>query len=162
MVFEICAAPFGTGFFVSSRLFNRRCDAKPSDYYFTLGAIGLFGFGLFLVFGWVLGIVIIGTILTTLWSLMRLGAFADIAWVDEKLSMIPWLGPIYETWFHPDTFFRQDLSSMYRQTVDNAMEDAIREMTKAPGVTRLSDAEALPRLGELERGTASKEERIKE
>ena len=39
IVAEICAAPFGSGFFVSSRLFDRRRRAFIFDYILALGIL---------------------------------------------------------------------------------------------------------------------------
>ena len=72
LVFEMCAAPFGTGFFVSSRLFDRRREAN----WFHIGlvvcaTILLIAGGALLVmakFGWVWGAIAFTGAIALIWS----------------------------------------------------------------------------------------------
>lgn len=149
VVFEICAAHFGTGFFTSSRLFDRRRDATLLDYIMTtfiftgLGAVG------WTQLGAVSSIAIVGCVVTLWWSLMRLGVSMEAAQLDEHLTRIPFLGRIYETLFHPNTYFRQDQTNMYREAVHRAMMDAVADLTAQKGLKPLSESETRPILPEL-------------
>lgn len=149
IVFEICAAHFGTGFFTSSRLFDRRHDATALDY--IMATLLLTGIGAIFwnQFGTVPSIVLLGMVVTLLWSFMRLGVSVDATWLDEQLTKIPFFGPIYETLFHPDTYFRQDQTNMYREAVHRAVTEAVTEISTMKGIRPPADLEMRPILAEM-------------
>lgn len=134
LVFEICAAPFGTGYFVSSRLFDRRRSAKPLHYLLAFLALLSLGLLTWSQYGWTVGSVVIGIMITGLCSLMRLAVLESGVWLDEKICEVPILGPIYESLFHPDTYYRQDTNQMYIQVVNKAFSEAIANLMKLKGI----------------------------
>jgi hypothetical protein len=144
IVAEICAAPFGSGFFVSSRLFDRRRRAFFWDYVFALTTIALVTLPVLLRYGPTWAVFVFGAVMTTLWSVMRLATAIDFVSLDEKLAKVPWFGPIYETWFHPNTYFRQDLHSMYREAVNRSVKEAVAELTAEKGLRPPTDLEPHP------------------
>ncbi len=150
-VFQICAAAFGTGWFVSSRLFDRRRGARWLD--FILVSIFRFGASVFLwaALGFLLAVAVLGTVVTLLWSCMRLAARESVARLDDLLCQLPCVGRIYETFFHPDTYFRQDQRNMYRAAVHRALQAALGDLQARKGLKPLSEAESRPVLTELER-----------
>ena len=149
IVAEICAAPFGSGFFISSRIFDRRRQAFYWDYLFAFGILALITIPVMYRYGTIVAIVAVGTVFTTLWSLMRLATNPSFAWLDEKICNVPWFGPIYETIFHPNTYFRQDQHSMYREAVNRSVREAVAELTTEKGLKPLTDNEFRPVLPEL-------------
>lgn len=149
IVAEICAAPFGSGFFISSRLFDRRKHAFFWDYFFAGLTLIVLSLPVFGKYGPIVAIVVFGTFITTFWSLMRLATEISFAWLDEKICMVPWFGPIYETWFHPNTNYRQDQHNMYREAVNRSVQEAVAELTTEKGLKPLSEEEYRPILPEL-------------
>ncbi|MDA1278246.1 MAG: hypothetical protein O2960_29980 [Verrucomicrobia bacterium] len=149
IVAEICAAPFGSGFFISSRLFDRRRRAFFWDYLFACSILAAVTIPVLYEYGTIVSIVVLGTVFTGLWSLMRLATEVSFAWLDEKICNVPWFGPIYETIFHPNTYFRQDQQSMYREAVNRSVQEAVAELTSEKGLKPLTDAEFRPVLPEL-------------
>lgn len=149
IVFEICAAPFGTGFFVSSRLFDRRREATWVDYliaaFLSLG-IGALAWS---QFGLIPSVVVVGFVVTTIWSVMRLGVSVDATWLDEQITKIPSLGRIYESLFHPNTYFRQDQTNMYREVVHSAVMRTIEQMTSEKGQKPPSELASRPTVNDL-------------
>ena len=149
LVFEICAAPFGTGYFVSSRLFDRRKIATLWDYTLFLGlVIGLMAY-INSESDIVISIVIVGFLITSLWSMMRLAATDTVKWLDERLYVMPLIGPIYESWFHPLTYFREDQNNMYREVVHRAVLETIDSLSSEKGVKPLTEDEKKPLIWEL-------------
>lgn len=134
LLFEICGAPFGTGFFVSNRLIDRRLEADWRDYLANLTLIGLLGYLAWQQLGTVNALIVVGLILTFFWSLMRMAASRTAEWLDSTIWSMPFLGPIYESWFHPDTYYRQDQMAMYQVAVENSVKSAIADMTRQGGV----------------------------
>jgi hypothetical protein len=139
LVFEICAAPFGTGYFVSSRLFDRRKGANAFHYIFACLFMISFGMTVWSRFGWVVGVVATTLLLTTLWSLMRLALVETAALLDEKFCEVPVLGPIFESLFHPNTYYRQDTNAMYKAVVKKAFKESVAELVKMKGLKTTGD-----------------------
>lgn len=144
IVVEICAAPFGSGFFISSRLFDRRKRAFYYDYFFAFLTLILLSMPVLQRYGPIVGTVVFGTVFTLIWSIMRLATDISFAWLDDKICSVPWFGPIYESWFHPDTYFRQDQQSMYREAVNRSVQEAVAELTTEKGIRPLSSFDTQP------------------
>lgn len=150
-VFEICAAPFGTGWFVSSRLFDRRRGARWFDFLILAAGLILIGLVSIQAMGLFLALATLGSIVTILWSLMRLAATESVALLDDRLCRIPCLGRIYETLFHPDTFFRQDQRAMYQEAVHRSVMKVISDLTTLKGIRPLTESESKPVMYDLHR-----------
>ncbi len=144
LVFEICGAPFGTGFFVSSRLFDRRKRATWFDIILLFLLIGVCGAPLAYQFGWLWGIIGATGLLALLWSIMRLAATETITWLDRTLSDLPLIGLVYDRFFHPDTYYRQDTNNAYGKAVNHAVRQAVDEMRSQKGLKALRDDEWRP------------------
>lgn len=149
LVFEICAAPFGSGYFVSSRLFDRRRVATWWDYLFFFGSIIAVDQYLTNRTDFYIAIVLIGFLLSSLWSTMILASTNTIKWLDQRLYVMPFVGPIYESWFHPLTYFREDQNNMYREVVHRAVLETIDSVTAEKGLKPLTDDERKPLIWEL-------------
>lgn len=149
IVAQICAAPFGTGFFVSSRLFDHRQFARYWDYIHALIILLLITIPIWAKYGTMIATVVFGIIITTLWSLMRLASDVSFAALDEKLASLPVFGQIYESWFHPDTYYRQDQQHMYREAVNRSVQEAVAELTNQKGIRPLTESQSRPILAAL-------------
>jgi hypothetical protein len=142
-VLDICAAPYGNGYFFSWWLAERR----PSPFWPTLAALGilwLWGhicgevFGrsnsfLFTIVGW----------LVIFWSVGALMSEGESAWAQYVL-VIPFLGRLYQRYFLPDTYYRMDTASMFEKAVHSAVLAIIDGLTQAKGVRGLSEMERRP------------------
>jgi hypothetical protein len=143
LVFEICAAPFGTGYFVSSRLFDRRRGANAFHYIFACLFLASIGIAVWYRFGWIIGVIATGFLFSTLWSLMRLAVQESAAWLDQNLCEFPVLGPIYESLFHPNTYYREDTNTMYKAVVKKAFKESVSELVKMKGLKITGDESKL-------------------
>ncbi len=156
--FDICAAPFGTGFFVSWWL------TEPPLKFALLYAFGLFlglviavdlafgvGFavggviggrasGTFL--GGVCGIVGLPAILWLLGNAMRQGRIHG----ERTMLAIPFFGRIYERIFSPATFYAIDTALMFQDAVHNAVLEVIDCVTADKGLRALTESERKPIL----------------
>ena len=144
LIFMLCAAPFGTGFFVSSRLLDYRSGANLFDYLVATALLLGVGFSMFARFGVIPGLFTLGLLFTLGWSLFRRAVEVGGEWLDEKIAELPVIGPIYESLFRPDTYYRRDSAEMFRLTVHNAVMQSIDEMTTAKGIRGLTDDERKP------------------
>ena len=150
-VFEIGAAQFGSSWAVSWRLFDRRRGAKFADY-LTLAIFGLpVLWGLTLAFNVRIVVLIVGTGIALLWSMMRWAARGNKAHLDELICRIPFFGRIYESLFHPETFFRLDQREMYRQAVQRSVQKVLTDLGAQKGNRSLAQIEPKPILRDLYR-----------
>jgi len=149
LVFDICAAHFGKGMFVSWWLSENRSN-KGVWIMIGLLAITLVivyafidQYGLFLgLFG---GIVVLFVIFLIVAVLIRTG---DIR-IEDTLLEIPIVGPLYERLFHPVTFYKTDTALMFQESVRSAVNEVLDKMTNNKGVRALSEEEKKPIMSEL-------------
>lgn len=144
--FDICAAPFGTGYFFSwwlarisrvfldivfiflclfvASLFYRSTSGNPEGLEPSSGCAGLFlkpllFVGLLLVLGFVV-------------------RYSDLGLEPTVLSM-PITGFVYGFIFRPFSYFNEDTAIMFRESVHHAVMEAIDQVTTAQGVRGLSE-----------------------
>jgi len=150
--FDICAAPFGTGYFFSWWL------AKISKALLDLLFIVLCLFVAFLLYRGMSGVtsgdgeVMVGEpspglsglllkpilffgLLLALGFLVRYG---DRGLEPTVLSM-PITGFVYGLIFRPSSYFNEDTAIMFRESVHHAVLEAIDQVTTAQGVRGLSE-----------------------
>ncbi len=144
LLFVLCAAPFGNAFFVSCRLLDYRSGANLFDY--LVGVVLLLGvsFAVFTEYGLIPGLFALGLLVTLFWSLFRRAVTVGGEWLDEKIADVPIIGPIYESLFRPDTYYRRDTAEMFRQLTHNAVMQAVDEMTTEKGIRGLTEEERKP------------------
>lgn len=149
LVFELCAAPFGTGFFCSGRLYDRSREARW--YHVLIATVLLSSIALLLWFklGVFTSLVAFTGLLSLLWSLMRLSLVATMRWMEDQLFDLPLIGPIYQSLFHPDTYFRQDTNACYEQALHHALDQTIADLLKTKGVHGDGAPLTAPRVAEL-------------
>jgi hypothetical protein len=173
--FDMCAAPFGTGFFFSSWVTRRKA---------RLVGIYLIGFVL-LTFGirWVLqrGLGSIwrssgGAEQGYLFQVLRLGsspfvllpvALLIVLWLiamaarlgetdpEAAIRTVPLIGWFYEQVFAPETYYRIDTRNMFQSAVHSAMMEAIDGLMTQKGLRALSESDRKPVSRELAGGVDS-------
>ncbi|NBV25447.1 MAG: hypothetical protein EBS05_26485 [Proteobacteria bacterium] len=151
LLFVLCAAPFGNSFFVSCRLLDYRSGANLFDYLFGIAFLLSLGFGVLTQYGLIPGLFTLGLIVTLFWSLFRQAVSVGGEWLDDVIVDVPVIGPIYESLFRPDTYFRRDTAEMFRQLTHNAVLQAIDEMTTQKGIRGLTEEERKPVVRNLYR-----------
>ena len=156
LVFDICAAPFGTAYFFSCRFAEIPAVIQLWELLVLLAALGgcvLLSlaicakiFGLLTPFVWPLGwIVLIALVIYTLRNAVAMG-LKDL---DAMLIKLPVVGPIYERFFRRETYYRQDTRLMYCDTVNAVVKEKVEEVTGAKGIKLIRFNEHSPILGEL-------------
>lgn len=154
LVFDVCAAPFGSGFFFSCRTAEIPIALK---WWHLL---------LFLFVGWQLigGVVFLCLKLTdSLWlSLLattllfgvviyclRNAVALGLQNLDATLIKTPVIGPLYEVFFRKETYHRIDSRLCYLEVVPNVVKTLAEDTTAAKGVKLVTQYELSPVLGEL-------------
>jgi len=148
--FDICAAPFGTGFFFSSWLTEIK---SPFGWLYLLAFILAADVAWAIVFGLsarlfgVLNAFPIATVgVSVLAWAVGYGTREGMLDLEEIILTTPFIGMIYENLFNPPTFYNLDTALMFQQAVHNAVLEVIDGMVAAKGLRALSDLERKPIL----------------
>jgi hypothetical protein len=144
--FDICAAPYGTGFFFSYWVTSPPKRLKVLLY--LLGVCMLFlsmlGAGLYAFdgkdAGAGLGFLFAVATLFGLAFAVRSGKIGD----EEAVFAIPILGRIYGTIFKPVTWFAIDTMTMFQEAVAHCLFEVIDTVTTPRGIRELSEFERRP------------------
>ena len=156
--FDICAAPFGTGFFVSWWFTE---PPLPFAILYTLGflfglmiamdiAFGIgFAIGLAMqgyAFGMLLGgsaaLLGITRFALDFGNAMRHGSLPG----ESTVLAMPLIGWVYERIFAPTTYYSMDTALMFQDSVHRAVLEVVDCMTEGKGVRALTEAERKPVL----------------
>lgn len=145
VAFDVCAAPFGKGFFFSWWL------ARIPQQFGILILVALL-LGLLLVysslvqaFGFIQGTFAMPILIGVIGILIRNGTIP----AEEEILEIPFVGWFYERLFSPTTYYRLDTALMFQESVRNAVMQVVGELRNEKGLRALSEAEAKPHLREL-------------
>jgi hypothetical protein len=161
--YDICAAPYGTGFFFSSWMTKSRTmigiwlfiGAVIASYYLTKVTLGVIEKSaitvfnpLYLImqfFGAIFFPVALG-LAEFLVLILFLGWLINVELIpgEESIMAIPVLGKIYEKIYHPVTYYKTDTALMFQTSVHSAMMQAIDEVTNAKGIRPLTELERKP------------------
>ncbi len=149
LVFDVCAAPFGTRFFFSCRM----AEIPLAIGFWQLGAVllGLLGYTglLWSIFGKSLGLALLVVTLGCLGYVVRNTVALGFPDLDASLIKSPLLGPLYERFFRRETYYRIDTRLLYLDTVSSVVKRLAEEATAAKGVKLVRQFEQAPILGEL-------------
>jgi hypothetical protein len=149
LVFDICAAPFGTSYFFSCRFAEVPTAIKLWQLLVVMVAafmtIGL----AFKFLGLILGAVALMAGFLFLIYLLRNAVAMGLKDLDATLIKSPVVGPIYENWFRKETYYREDTRLMYRDTVNAVVKAKVEETTGAKGIKLIRYMENCPILNEL-------------
>lgn len=148
LAFDICGAPFGTGFFVSWWLVDQRPRLNPILRVVLIFFMVNFVAWTWLQMGFAVGSsVVMVLVLGGLVVADRLAAGGDFN--DGVLRVIPMIGPLYVWLFKQASYYRIDTMDMFQQAVHNAVLEVIDVMTKDKGIRALSEMERKPIMREF-------------
>lgn len=137
LVFDICAAPFGTSYFFSMRFAEipiRVTLVQVAALFLAL----LIGFGLSIRYiGFFLGPLFLCFLVAfVVWVLRNLTTLG-LQDLDTALLRSPLVGGVYERFFRKETYYRQDTRLMYHDTVSELVRAKVEEVTGAKGIKLL-------------------------
>lgn len=144
LVIDICAAPFGTGFFFSWRL-----GEVPLKIRWWM----LIPFVLVAVLAWLtlfeldetwLGIILIVTLVLCFFLFIKNAFKYGLKDLDAAIMQVPVIAEIYERHLRKVTYYRIDSMLMYEQAVHAAVMEVLDEVTSEQGVASLSEADRKP------------------
>jgi len=148
LTFDICAAPYGTGYFFSS--WSAEQSLLRALFYACLIILGLPILFLFFLSqfgsnGFVLFFLALAGALVLLRNSVQPGA----ALVEEMILAMPVIGPIYYRLFKPVTYYSTDTRIMFQESVHRAVIEVIAELRVARGLRALNQDETRPTMRDL-------------
>ena len=63
---------------------------------------------------------------------------------DDFILMLPLIGPLYERFFRPITYYRIDTAQMFQQAVEAAVREVVDQATAVKGIRALTELEWKP------------------
>lgn len=147
LAFDVCAAPFGTGFFFSWWL------TEPKKSYKAQGCLA-FGFLLLVAFLILDKYGVKGCFSSLLFGLgaiafLIMGVRGGWFFSDDIIRGIPIVGTIYEYFFDPETYYKADTRVMYREVVHAAVLEVIDATLHAKGLRALAPEDRKPTVRPL-------------
>lgn len=147
--FDICAAPFGSGFFVS--WWFAKVAAHGLLHAFAAVVASFIAFGLLMkVAGVFLGFFLALILIPGAFLAIGYGVRQGVLGIEEEtLLEIPVFGFLYAWIFRPFSYYRLDTERMFEAAVHAAVLEVIDELSKAKGIRALSELERKPILREF-------------
>jgi hypothetical protein len=140
-VFDVCGAPFGNDFFFSWWFAEIRPELPKAAtiviVFLYLGIVGLFMQKVGVVAGPIVLVLLVPLLLFFVSHLGKPEA-------DDFILQLPLLGPLYEQFFRPITYYRIDTSEMFQQAVRKVVMDVIDQVTEGGGVRPFTELERKP------------------
>lgn len=149
LVFDICAAPFGTSYFFSFRLVERPLNIKPIEVMILcISLLIVFGI-LAAIMGLIKAFIVMILILSVSAYFMRHLLALGLQDLDATLRQIPVIGTLYECFFRKETYHREDTRLMYLTTVETITQAVVDEVTAAKGIKLIKRYERTPIGGKV-------------
>jgi hypothetical protein len=158
LVFDICAMPFGTGFYVSEWFWlqPRRLLILALLVLAAVSFLGHWGFmnTPIAIYRYFLTVGIHPTYTRWIWTIavptaaVVVGFLGSALWFGEALDgvlmRVPLVGYIYERWLRRVTYYREDRTQAFQAAAHSALCSVIDDICKAQGIAPLSDAAKRP------------------
>jgi hypothetical protein len=144
LVFDVCAAPFGTSWFFSCRFAEIPLVIQPWEVLVLLLALAGVVWFYASLFGWVLGPILFAASLLSLVLMMRNTTSLGMQDLDAALLQIPVIGAFYERFLRKETYYREDTRLAYIDIVDKIVRGRIDEVSAAGGVKLAEYRDATP------------------
>ena len=131
LVFDVCAAPFGTLWFFSCRFAEIPVEIRLWEVVVLLLCLSGTVWFYASLFGIILGPILFVASLLSLLVLMRNTVSLGMQDVDAALLQIPVVGAFYERFLRVETYYREDTRLAYIDIVDKIVRARIEELGKA-------------------------------
>jgi hypothetical protein len=134
LLFDVCAAPFGTSFFFSIRFAEIPVVLYLWQLLLVLVVLAGIGFAYFLTLGIVWGNVMFALNLIAVFALLPNLVALKLQRLDDFLMQLPVFGIVYEAWFRPETYYRIDRRAMYIESIKLVVQRHIEKVTGQQGI----------------------------
>jgi hypothetical protein len=149
LIFDICAAHFGKGMFVSWWL-SRDRSTKGIWILIAVLFLELIFFGIFVTqYGFFQGMF--SELFYSFFLFLIIGWFVrkGTIRIEDSLLDVPVIGAIYDRLFHPVTYYKMDTALMFQESVRRAVNEVLDGITTAKGLKALTEEEKKPTLTNL-------------
>lgn len=151
LVFDVCAAPFGTNFFFTCRFAELPIMLHLWEV-FVLLFVGLIGLVMAVkMFGFLFGpLLLLAAFIAVCIACQNLSSM-NLQDADASLLQVPVIGHFYGVFLRKETYYREDTRIMYVDIVDRIVKQKVEEFTAAQGVNQVlfTDAPSAPKSGVL-------------
>src|SRR5579871_4334992 len=134
LVFDICAAPFGSTFFFSCRFAEIPAVVQLWQLVILLAAGLAITVCTWRAFGIITGSLLLVVALIALAYVLRNAIAIGLKDVDALLVRSPLFGPVYERFFRKETYYRHDTRLVYLQIVSTIVKKLADDAVAAKGV----------------------------
>jgi hypothetical protein len=149
LVFDVCAAPFGTACFFSCRFAELPITVPLPVVIFLLLLFWGLTAAIWKFLGFFLGTVLLVTAIGLgIWTL-RNAVSLGLRDLDAALLRNPFTSAIYQAYFRSETYYRQDTRIMYCEVVNEVVKARVEEVTSAAGIKHVCYQEHNPLLRDL-------------
>ena len=149
LAFDLCAAPFGTTYFFSCRTVH----SPPVVKLWHLLVIAILLLGVYMLLNYLLGFeyacIAMVALVIAIAQVFQNAISLGLADLDNALMKIPAIGPVYESWFRKETYYRLDTRLVYLKLVPEIIRQVADEVTGAKGIKLTQQYERAPIFGEL-------------
>ena len=145
LLFDVCAAPFGTSFFFSIRFAEIPVVLYLWQLVLVLAVFAGIGFAYFLALGPVWGTAMFALNVIAVFALLPNLVAMKLHRLDDFLMQLPVFGIVYESWFRPETYYRIDRRTMYVETIKIVVQRHIEKITGQQGIQLLAIDSLQPR-----------------
>lgn len=136
VAFDLCAAPFGGGYFFSWWQYRMPPAHPLLAFLAVLAMFPAAGYAAFKFKGLFAVPLAVLAVLLLLGIAARNGLFGD----DETLLKVPILGWLYERFFNPQTMYLQDAATMFEEVVALDVRTEINRLLTQQGLRALGAA----------------------
>lgn len=163
LIFDVCAAPFGTGFFFSWWLAPKKglpllyalavllltwLVIKTPVYGFAFSKLGAYFVNKYDVFHrqpymFTIGLDVVMRLVLYVGLVLLIPRFR-VPGAEPSVMGLPLFGRLYEWLFRPITYYRTDTILMFQSMVKRAVEDVIDGLATAKGLRALTEDEKKP------------------
>ena len=157
LVFDACAAPFGTGYFFSCRTVYIPPLIKLWHVLIIILVFTAIHQGLASFLGNQLASIAVAGLIIAIAAMFQNAIALGLADIDAALIKTPVIGPVYERFFRKKTYYREDSRFMYLEMVPKIIQELALEVTAAKGVKLVRQYEQAPVFGELYKRLPPKE-----
>lgn len=131
ILFDVGAGPFGNCFYYSCRGCILPRTMRLWEILLALATIGSFAMLYIISFGMTIGLsVLAATLIAIAALLMQAGKWPGL---DDFLINLPVVGGIYELFFRPETYHRQDTRHLFVDIVNHLIRTKVEEDALARG-----------------------------
>lgn len=153
--FDICAAPYGRGYFFSWWLAETPSFAALGYLVALIAGLGVLTLlllsigaqGLNAACGILFLIALLWTVGLPL-GLYLLGKMVEQGTIGNEAAVLstPVLGSLYQLFFNPYSYYRLDTALMFQETVRRAVNEVVGELRSEQGLHALSERELEPAM----------------